>query len=126
MKEFYAGHVNLANRYNFDYYTDDFETFYNVDDTKLSEKDLEDWAYWLNNSWSQDNEMYEIKLNCKDAYTEMDKNKPIWKCKFHIVGAELTTSSVFGYGNTEVEALEHCKKIFQMLQERYSEEDECF
>ena len=123
MKKYKAGNFCFDAENNYDYYTDDFETFYELcenDDIELSEEDLENWAVWLNSPWSQDHEKYIIELNCKDAYTPMDKNEPKWKCEYFIVGYDGISAAVFGYGNTETEALAECKKHFQMLQNKYN------
>ena len=82
------------------YYTDDFITFYDENDEVLSEENLKYWSEWINSPWSQDHEKYEIRLNCKDAYTPMDESKPRWVCEYYIIGYDGITASVFGYGNT--------------------------
>lgn len=122
MKKYKAGSFYFDEEEN--YYTDDFVTFYKENDEALNNDDLEQWAVWFNSSWSQAHESYEIRCNCKDAYTQMDENEPTWKCKYSIVGYEGISASVFGYGNTEVEALENCKNHFQMLQDKYNTENE--
>lgn len=112
---FYEEHV---------YYTDDFINFYKENDEKLSKDDLEEWAVWINSPWSKVHEKYEIKCNCKDAYTQADENEPIWKCEYSIIGYEGISASVIGYGNTEVEALKSCIEHFRMLQEKYNVKNE--
>ena len=106
------------------YYTDDFISFYKENDEELTKEDMEEWAVWINSPWSQVHEKYEIKCNCKDAYTQMDTNEPVWKCKYSIVGYDGISASVIGYGNTEFEALKSCKDHFKMLQEKYNKENE--
>ena len=124
MKKYKAGGFYFNKELSFDYYTDDFKTFYKENDEKITEKDLEEWSVWLNSPWSQADESYEINVNCKDAYTQMGEEEPIWKCEYYIVGYECISASVFGYGNTEIEALEDCKNHFQMLQDKYNVEGE--
>lgn len=115
---------NISGSFCFDkeilYYTDDFINFYKENDEKLTKEDMEEWAIGINSPWSQAHEKYEIKCNCKDAYTQMNEDDPVWKCEYSIVGYEGITASVMGYGNTEEEALENCKEHFQMLQEKYN------
>lgn len=106
------------------YYTDNFVSFYNEKDEELTKDDIEMWAIWINSPWSQVHEKYELKCNCKDAYTQMDKNEPYWKCEYSIVAYDGISASVIGYGNTEIESLESCKSHFQMLQEKYNKENE--
>jgi len=106
------------------YYTDNFIDFYKENDEELTKEDMEEWAVWINSPWSQVHEKYEIQCNCKDAYTQMDENEPVWKCEYSIVGYDGISASVIGYGNTEFEALENCKDHFKMLQEKYNTENE--
>ena len=122
MKKYKAGSFYFDKEEN--YYTDNFETFYKENDEVLNNEDLEQWAVWINSPWSQAHESYERRCNCKDAYTQMDENEPIWKCEYSIVGYDGISASVFGYGNTEAEALESCMKHFQMLQDKYNTENE--
>lgn len=106
------------------YYIDDFIHFYKENEEELTKEEMEDWAVWINSPWSQINEKYEIRCNCKDAYTEMDKNEPIWKCEYSIVGYDGISASIIGYGNTETEALENCKLHFKMLQKKYNTQND--
>ncbi len=106
------------------YYTDDFISFYKENDEELTKEDMKEWAFWINSPWSQVHEKYEIRCNCKDAYTPMKENEPVWKCEYSIVGYEGISVSIIGYGNTEFKALENCKDHFKMLQEKYNTENE--
>lgn len=74
MKKYLAGESCFREEEH--YYTDDFVTFYNEDDEELNKGDLEQMAVWINSPWSQAHEKYEIRCNCKDAYTQMDENEP--------------------------------------------------
>ena len=75
MKKYLAGYTEFNNTKEC-FYTDDFKTFYSKNDKELEESDLEFWAEWINSPWSQAHEFYKISINCKDAYTEMNKNDP--------------------------------------------------
>lgn len=108
------------------YYTDDFITFYDENDEVLSEENLKYWSEWINSPWSQDHEKYEIRINCKDAYTPMDESKLGWVCEYYIIGYDGITASVFGYGNTEIEALKSCKEHFGWLQAKYNGDNKSF
>jgi hypothetical protein len=125
MKKYIAGTIDIF-KDSAKYYTDDFESFYKESDEALSNEDLVEWAVCINSPWSQADEKYVIELNCKNAYTPMDENEPIWRCEYYVVGYDCITTSVFGYGNTEAEALEACRKHFQLLQCKYNPEDESF
>ena len=122
MKKYKAGSFYFNKEES--YYTNDFMTFCKENDEVLNEDELEQWAVWINSPWSQAHERYEIKYNCKDAYTQMDDNEPVWKCKYSIIEYDGISASVFGYANTELEALESCKNHFQMLQDKYNIENE--
>lgn len=122
MKKYLAGEFCFREEEH--YYTDDFVTFYNENDEELNKEDLEWWAVWINSPWSQAHEKYEIRCNCKDAYTQMDGNEPTWRCEYSIVGYDGISASVTGYGDTPEEALRKCNELFQMLQDKYNVEDE--
>ena len=122
MKKYKAGSFYFNEEEN--YYTDDFVTFCKENDEILNEDELEQWAVWINSPWSQAHERYEIKYNCKNAYTQMDDNEPVWKCEYFIVGYDGVSASVTGYGDTPEEALRKCNELFQMLQDKYNVEDE--
>ena len=119
MKKYLAGYTEFNNTKEC-FYTDDFKTFYSKNDKELEESDLEFWAEWINSPWSQAHEFYKISINCKDAYTEMNKNDPKFKCEYIILGYEGVASCVIGYGNTEYKALSKCKKLFRYLQNNYN------
>ena len=124
MKKYFAGSLQIRDEEK--YYTDDFIKFYDEKNNELSIDDLSNWAIWINSPWSQVHERYKIVCNCESAYVEMDKNEPTWKCEYSIIGYDGVCAIVVGYGNTEVEALEECKKHFDYLQETYNKEDESF
>lgn len=124
MKRYKAGCFFFVEEIN--YYTDDFLKFYKENDEELTKEDLEEWAVWINSPWSQAHESYKITCNCKDAYTQMDENEPVWKCEYSIVGYEGISASVLGYGDSEVEALGECVNHFKELQKKYNKEDESF
>ena len=125
MKKYIAGTFCFNPNHRPDvYYTDDFEVFYNGINKELSTEDLEEWAIWLNSPWSQTCESYTITYNCDDAYTQIDFNKPLWKCEYAVVGYDMITASIFGYGGTEDAALQDCKNHFKMLQNKYNATNE--
>lgn len=126
MKKYKAGRFYFNKENDFSYYTDNFETFYKENDEELTNEDLEEWAITINSPWSQADEKYLIAVNCKNAYTPLDENEPIWRCEYSIVGYDCISASVFGYGNTEAEALADCQNHFKMLQSKYNPEDESF
>lgn len=122
MKKYKAGSFSFNKEIV--YYTDDFIDFYKENNEKITKKEVEEWAILLNSPWSQVHEKYEIKCNCKDAYTQIDENELAWKCEYYIVGYDGISASVIGYGNTEFDALKKCKDCFRMLQEKYNTENE--
>lgn len=92
--------------------------------TPATDKDMNDYAVFLNSPWSQDNMHYEIKLNCKDAYTDMDPDAPQWRCLYSIVGYNGLFTSILGYGDTPNEALEDCIAIKAHIQDKFNPDDE--
>lgn len=105
------------------YSSQEFSSFYDKNDILYLDKPIEDLAVLINSPWSQDTESYSIKVNCKDGYTEMNSEDPTWKCEYKVIGYDGITATIFGYGNTEVEALTNCKNLFKILQENYNEEN---
>lgn len=103
-----------------DYYTDDFVHFFKSDNTELDKKDLEQWIIWSNSPWSQVHKDYIISVNCKDEYTKINPNEPIWKCTYEVIGYDGITTGIIGYGNTKIEALNDCDYLFKSLQEKYN------
>lgn len=98
--------------------------FYNEDGIQYPDKQLKDLALLINSPWSQVDESYTIKANCKDAYTAMNSEDPKWKCEYEVVGYECITAVIVGYGNTEEEALADCKRLFKFLQGNYNKDND--
>lgn len=107
------------------YYTDDFKKFYKDEEMtqELSKDDLEQWAIWLNDPWSQVHERWIIECNCKNAYTPMCEKEPTFRCIYEVEGMDFITSKIIGYGYTQQEALEECISHFDFLQREYNTED---
>lgn len=117
--------LNMTDTPNVKVYTDDMKSFTDGKEELIND-DMEAYAVFLNSPWSQSNEKYIIELNCKDAYTAMDENEPVFRCYYQVVGYEACLSTIYGYGNTEMEALENCINNFKYIQEKYNPEDESF
>jgi len=101
---------------------------YNYENDKFTntEEELKDFAVGLNSPWGQADETYTIKYNCKDDWTEKDKSKPDWKCEYEVIGADMFTSVLYGFGDTPNDALQNCIDIFNKLQSIYNKENDCF
>lgn len=109
------------------YYTNDFNSFCDEDGNKLSDDVLNEWAVCLNSPWSQTEMSYRTELNCKDAYTEMNKKiEPVWRTTYRVTGYDLIVSMICGYGNTPQESLENCILNFKKLQEKYNPDGKHF
>ena len=118
-----SGSVSKDNDIKF-YQSQEFPPgFYNENEVQYPDKQLEDLALLINSPWSQADESYTIKINCKDRYTAMDHEDPKWKCEYKVVGYDAITAAIFGYGNTEEEALADCKRLFRLLQKNYNKEN---
>ena len=117
--------LNMTDTPNVKVYTDDMKYFTDGKE-ELTNDDMEAYAVFLNSPWSQANEKYVIELNCKDAYTAMNESDPVFRCYYQVVGYEACLSTIYGYGNTEMEALENCMNNFKYIQEKYNPEDESF
>jgi hypothetical protein len=120
MKKYLAGSFDYIEKEN--YYTDDFKTFYNENDEKISEEDMQQWALFINSPWSQKDEMYKISVNCENAYIEIKDY--IWKCEYIVTSVDFSKISILGYGNTEVEALNKCIENLAYLQNTYNIEND--
>lgn len=108
-------------------YEDNKNDFY-IEDNKFcgSQEELERFAVCSNSPWSQVNEKYRIRYNCVDGYTGKDKSEPDWECTYEVVGYDMITSIIYGYGDTPQEALENCVNLFNKLQKEYNKDNESF
>jgi len=86
----------------------------------LDDDHLKSWAIGLNSPWGQADMSYIIELNCKDSFTEMDKNEPKWRCIYKTIGYDMLETSCIGYGDTAAEAFEDCKQFLEYLQKKYN------
>lgn len=109
-------------------YSDDNKTFYSDEKgTILLENEvLENWSVISNSPWGQTDDSYVIKANCINNYTKIPETEPKWRCVYTVIGYEEVWSNIFGYGNTEEEALKDCKDLFKYLQENYNKENKRF
>lgn len=105
---------------------DNIEFFNDEDKKEKTDKGiLEDWAVFINSPWSQKNLGYKTELNCKDAYTKIDVPKEkIWRTIYSIVGYDGLICQVIGYGETEVDSLIQCTKLFDYIQKIYNPDNE--
>lgn len=69
---------------------------------------------------AQTNLRYTVELNCKDAYTLMNKTKPEWRAIYEVIGYEGIYTELYGYRNT---ALKDCDRMLDYL---YNKKDESF
>lgn len=122
MKKLIAGSFQINNEEV--YYTDDFTTFYDRNDVELSIDTLEAWAVCLNSPWSIAHEKYIVELNYNDAYTEIPKNVPLYRCIYVVIGYDGIETEIFGYGKDAEEALTDCIVNFNKVQMKYNPNDE--
>lgn len=110
----------------YEFYTENNEIFYHDESgEKVADiEQLKDWALIINSPWSQANEQYVLKVNCKDGYSEIPDGTPLWKCAYSIVGYDGMMAVVMGYGNNPKEALLDCQSFFEFLQKTYNPNDE--
>lgn len=119
-----VGSLFFDKEHDFSFFSDNMKDFIDSNNEVLTDKELNDWAVWINSPWSQTHESYTISLNCKDSYTAMNSSDPVWKCVYEVIGYDGITSTVVGYGQTEEEALIRCKELFTYLQSNYNKENE--
>lgn len=110
------------------FFTEDVKAFVDENGVSIPSKkddeiDMEKYAIWLNNPWSQAHEHWVIENNCKDAYTQMDESEPAFRCYYESVGYENITTAIYGYGNTPEEALQNCKDNFDSIQRQFNPDD---
>lgn len=108
---------------SFNIYSDDFEKFYKDKSIELTKEELEVWSTWLNSPWSQTYEKYITGINCRDGYTKLIKEDPIYRTYYQVVGYEYVTAIVYGYGNTTQESVQDCINHFEYLQKTYNKEN---
>ena len=85
---------------------------------------MERFALWLNSPWSSKHESYNIEYNIADAYSEPSEGWPQWRCSYSTIGYEYAQSTIYGFGDTEEDALKDCKKRFAEIQKKYNPEDD--
>lgn len=95
-----------------------------VDGVFVSEMTMEMLAENIADPWSQADEKYIIKVNCKDGYTEIPEGTPTFVCEYTVMGYECMITSIYGYGNSPEDALKDCIELFNKLQEEYNGEAE--
>lgn len=122
MKKLIAGSFQINNEEV--YYTDDFTTFYDRNDVELSIDTLKAWAVCLNSPWLIAHEKYIVELNYNDAYTEIPKNVPLYRCIYVVIGYDGIETEIFGYGKDAEEALTDCIVNFNKVQMKYNPNDE--
>jgi hypothetical protein len=107
---------------------DDSELEFHMEDNKFTNgtEDLERFAVCSNSPWSYADETYTIKYNCKDSYSGINENEPNWKCEYQVVGYEMITSIIYGFGDTQQEALQNCMNIFDRLQKEFNKDNKSF
>lgn len=108
--------VNIYNEEIMNFYIDQNNQFTN------QKEDLEGFAALINSPWSQADKIYTIRYNCKDAYTPKEDNEPDWVCEYKVIGYEMITSVLYGYGNTQQEALKNCMDMFDRLQKEFNKD----
>ena len=86
--------------------------------------DLEYYANCLGEPWSWSHESFIIKPNKESSYSEMPEGTPEWKCCYVVIGYEFMETGIYGFGNTEEEALADCKKKLEYIFEVYGEPEE--
>lgn len=121
MGKFKAGGFDVDEENNV-FTTDEFETFYNDKDEIPEDDVLNTWAVFLSSPWSEDLKAFCITINCKDNSYEVPEGAPMWRCEYGVTGYDGIYASVFGYGDTEEEALTECKKNLKNIQEKYNKE----
>ena len=92
-------------------YSDDFINFYDRNGKILNgEKELKNWAIWLNSPWSYDCFKYMIFLDSEKK----------WQCDYVVFGYDCVQAAIFSFGDTPQEALTNCQNNFKKLQEKYN------
>ncbi|MDD4089927.1 MAG: hypothetical protein PHP29_09585 [Tissierellia bacterium] len=110
-------------------YVTEEETLFNINGNNgftNTEEELKDLAVCINSPWSQTDEKYTITYNCKDSYTEKNPNEPNWKCEYEVIGYDMITTVIYGYGDTPQESLQNCIDLFNRLQKEYNKDNDAF
>ena len=107
------------------YWTSDWKVFYNNDSNiPVSIHDLGYYASMLQDPWSGVHEFYIIRPNQESAYKDMPDNVPLFKCLYNVIGYEYMETGIYGFGNTEEEALANCKKHYELIVKTYGKQEE--
>lgn len=97
------------------YYSENSRTFF-LDAQKkwkMGEEYLSELALWVNSPRNQESRCYQISCIQKD----------VWVCKYSVESLGSVKTVLYGYGVSELDALNHCKVTWVYLQEKYNAEN---
>lgn len=125
MKMIFVGKLTCEEEEDIKFYTEDYKNFYT--DEKKKQKatadELDNLAVFMNNPWTNAHKEYRFKMNCKNKYGDMIPGAPAWKCVYFVEPDDEIKAYIYGYGETEEEALKNCKDFYNLLQKDYNKSE---
>lgn len=94
------------------YYSKDSRTFFmdNQKKRKMGEEYLSELALWVNSPKNRESQEYCIVQDVQG----------FWICKYSVESLGSVKTVLYGYGVSELDALNHCKATWAYLQENYN------
>lgn len=81
-------------------------------------------GYFVTDAWSTTSYAYTIKENVENAYSEIDETIPVYVCEYFVECNDMVSMTVYGFGNTPIEALTDCQNYIEILKSYNTEIDD--
>ncbi len=95
--------------------------FVHEDGTEMSDKDLKEWALWLNSPWSVVDQSYVIEWNHGRKGADALNR---WRTMMSVIGYDGCEATCTGYGSSPQGSFTACTNFFASLQQKYNPENE--
>ena len=98
------------------YYSENHHTFFTDNRRRnlMGEEYLRELALWVNSPQNQESQGYTIVRNAQGS----------WVCKYSVESVGSVKTVLYGYGASEMDALNQCRSILTYLQEKYNAEND--
>lgn len=100
------------------FYSLSWHRFFSDNDSQYEDKYINSLAILINSPWSHVNQLFII-------VPDTDENQQTilgWQCTYQVIGYDGISTTIYGYGKSEEEAMKNCKDFFKYLQANYNKE----
>ena len=95
------------------YYNEQSKIYADIEDGSI--EDVRNLAQLLENPWDDGEINYIITIDTESSILTIDNDKPKWKCEYYAASYDFVEVSVFGYGNTQNDALNDCMETMKYI-----------